>query len=193
MELVFATHNINKVKEIRQGIPPHLQLKTLDEIGCYDEIPETSPTLEGNAILKASYILNNYGLACFADDTGLEVTALNGAPGVFSARYAGEPKNEAENIRKLLREMEGKMDRSARFTTVIALCDGKGTKIFTGEVKGEITLFPRGNMGFGYDPVFQPEGMEKTFAELTLKEKNEISHRARAFAKLLHYLEHHFH
>jgi XTP/dITP diphosphohydrolase len=185
MELVFATHNLNKAKEILPELPPHIELRTLGDIGCLDEIPETASTLEGNAIIKASFVKNKFGLSCFADDTGLEVVALNGAPGVYSARYAGEPKNEEANIAKLLEEMEDQQDRRAQFTTVIALCLENETRLFRGVVKGLITSSPRGSNGFGYDPIFQPEGYDRTFAELSLQEKNKISHRARAFAKLL--------
>lgn len=191
MELVFATHNPNKVREIQQVLPSHIGIRTLDEIGCFDEIPETADTLEGNAVLKASHVLKNYGYPCFADDTGLEVTSLGGAPGVFSARYAGIPKDDRANLAKLLKEMQGMTDRRAQFSTVIALCLNGETHIFTGEVKGIITKAPRGSMGFGYDPVFQPEGYDKTFAELPLEEKNRISHRARAMDKLLIYLKDH--
>ncbi len=189
MELVFATHNAHKLVEIRSLLPKNISIKSLDDIGCKEEIPETSETLEGNALLKAKYVLDRYGLPCFADDTGLEVAALNGAPGVYSARYAGEPKNEARNVEKLLGQLHGQKDRRAQFTTIIALCLGKETHIFKGVIEGIITDFPRGTNGFGYDPVFQAEGMDKTFAELTLKEKNELSHRARAFSKLINYLQ----
>ena len=189
MELVFATHNPHKAEEIRKVLPPHISIKTLEEIGCLEEIPETSDTLEGNALLKANHVLENYGFACFADDTGLEVTALGGAPGVYSARYAGHPKNDAKNLAKLLDEMQGITDRTARFTTVIALCFQGKTHLFHGEVRGRITESPRGYQGFGYDPVFMPEGHDRTFAELTLEEKSSISHRARAFVKLMGFLE----
>jgi XTP/dITP diphosphohydrolase len=192
MELVFATHNRNKVEEIRQVLPPHISIRTLEEIGCQEEIRETAETLEGNALLKASFVLEKYGYPCFADDTGLEVASLEGAPGVYSARYAGVPKDDRANMDKLLSEMKGKPDRRAQFTTVIALCFENEKLIFKGEVKGLITQMPRGDKGFGYDPVFQPEGYEKTFAELTLAEKNQVSHRARALAKLLAYLKQHF-
>ncbi|GGD59168.1 non-canonical purine NTP diphosphatase [Muriicola marianensis] len=188
MELVFATHNPNKIREIQQVLPPHITLLTLEDIGCRTEIPETADSLEGNALLKASFVLENYGYPCFADDTGLEVDALDGAPGVFSARYAGTPKNEAANTEKLLKELQGKTNRQARFTTVIALCYGDETYLFRGEVEGEITEAPKGEKGFGYDPVFRPAGFDKTFAELTLEEKNQISHRARAVAELLEHL-----
>lgn len=189
MELIFATHNEHKLVEIRSLLPQNITLRSLGDIGCTEEIPETSETLEGNALLKATYVLESYGLPCFADDTGLEVAALEGAPGVYSARYAGEPKNEARNSEKLLRQLEGHKDRRAQFTTIIALCLGKETHIFKGSVKGVITYAPRGLNGFGYDPVFQPDGLEKTFGELTLKEKNQLSHRARAFSKLISFLK----
>ncbi len=189
MQLVFATHNPHKANEIRKVLPPHISIKTLEEIGCLEEIPETSDTLEGNALLKASHVLENHGYACFADDTGLEVSALGGAPGVYSARYAGHPKDDAKNLAKLLEEMEGVADRTARFTTVIALCCPGETHVFKGEVRGNITLSPRGSQGFGYDPVFQPDGYDRTFAELTLEEKNSTSHRARAIAQLLDFLD----
>ena len=189
MEFVFATHNEHKLEEIHSLLPKNISLKSLNDIGCTEEIPETSDTLEGNALLKAKYVLDRYGLPCFADDTGLEVAALNGAPGVYSARYAGEPKNEARNVEKLLSQLDGQQDRRAQFTTIIALCLGKETHIFKGVIKGIITHIPRGSNGFGYDPVFQPEGENKTFAELTLMEKNQLSHRARAFSKLIKYLQ----
>ncbi len=189
MELVFATHNQNKIKEIQSLLPNNIQLLSLPDIGCTEEIPETKNTLKGNAILKATQLLKHYGYPCFADDTGLEVVALHGAPGVFSARYAGEPKDDAANIQKLLYEMEQIADRRAQFTTVIALCLNNEIKIFKGVVKGEITENPRGVYGFGYDPVFQPAGYRKTFAELPLATKNKISHRALAFGKLLAYLQ----
>ncbi|QBA64421.1 non-canonical purine NTP diphosphatase [Muriicola soli] len=188
MELVFATHNLNKAKEILLQLPSQIHLITLRDIGCLEEIQETASTLQGNALLKASYVKEKYGFSCFADDTGLEVLALEGAPGVYSARYAGEPKNEAANMAKLLNELKGKKDRRAQFTTVIALCSDHGNHFFKGEVKGLITEKARGSNGFGYDPVFQPEGFDRTFAELSLEEKNQISHRARAFSKLLEFL-----
>ena len=189
MELVFATHNEYKLEEIRSLLPKNIILKSLIDIGCTEEIPETSETLEGNALLKATYVADRYGLPCFADDTGLEVAALNGAPGVYSARYAGEPKNEVRNVAKLLSQLDGQQDRRAQFTTIIALCLGKETHIFKGAIEGIITHIPRGSNGFGYDPVFQPDGMDKTFAELTLMEKNQLSHRSRAFSKLINYLQ----
>ncbi|NNJ88858.1 MAG: non-canonical purine NTP diphosphatase [Eudoraea sp.] len=189
MELIFATHNKHKLLEIGSLLPKNISLRSLDAIGCTEDIPETSETLEGNALLKAQYVLDHYGLSCFADDTGLEVHVLNGAPGVYSARYAGEPKNEERNIEKLLGQLHGLKDRRAQFTTIIALCLGKETHFFKGVIEGVITANPRGSNGFGYDPVFQADGMDKTFAELTFEEKNRLSHRARAFSKLVSYLE----
>jgi XTP/dITP diphosphohydrolase len=189
MELVFATHNEHKIEEIRSLLPKNISLRSLDDIGCTEEIPETSYTLEGNALLKATYVLDRYGLPCFADDTGLEVAVLNGAPGVYSARYAGEPKNEARNVEKLLSQLHGQKDRRAQFTTIISLCLGKETHIFKGVIEGVITTNPKGLNGFGYDPIFQPDGSNKTFAELSLSQKNQLSHRARACTKLINYLE----
>lgn len=189
MEFVFATHNEHKLEEIRDLLPKGIMLKSLNELGCKEEIAETSETLEGNARLKANYVKERYGLPCFADDTGLEVVALNGAPGVYSARYAGEPKNESRNIEKLLQHMSEQTDRRAQFTTVIALNLGQQTHIFNGIIPGIITKSPRGHHGFGYDAVFQPDGLNKTFAELSLKEKNQLSHRALAFSKLVNFLK----
>jgi len=185
MELVFATHNQHKVEEVKGLLPPSIRLLSLNDIGCREEIPETADTLEGNASLKAVYVLKNYGVSCFADDTGLEVRALNGAPGVYSARYAGEPKNDTKNLQKLLQNMQSQEDRRAQFTTVIALATEKELKHFKGDVQGLITLKPRGSHGFGYDPIFQPLGYAETFAELPLSTKNKISHRARAFEQLM--------
>ena len=182
--IVFATHNPNKLKEIRQMLPPGLQVLSLDDIGCAEEIPETADTLEGNARLKASHVYEHYGYACFADDTGLEVRALDGAPGVFSARFAGPEADSGANIRKLLRLMEDKSDRRARFRTVIALAHDGTYHFFEGEVEGEILRQPAGTGGFGYDPVFQPVGYQGSFAEMPLPEKNRISHRGAAFRNL---------
>ncbi len=189
MQLVFATHNQHKFEEVKQLMPSHIQLISLSEIGCHEDIPETSSTITGNAALKAQYVFNTYGLACFADDTGLEVRALRGAPGVYSARYAGESGNSEKNIKKLLKELEPLSDRCARFKTVIALRSATNDCYFTGTVRGIITHQPRGTGGFGYDSVFQPEGYLYTFAELPLKTKNLVSHRARALAQLLDYLK----
>ena len=182
--IVFATHNPNKLTEIRQMLPPGLQVLSLDDIGCREEIPETADTLEGNARLKAAFVREHYGYDCFADDTGLEVSALDGAPGVYSARFAGPGANSRSNIEKLLRLMEGKTNRKARFRTVIALALGGALHFFEGEVAGEILPQPTGTGGFGYDPVFRPEGYQMSFAQMPLPEKNRISHRGRAFRNL---------
>lgn len=188
MELVFATNNKNKIKEIQSLLPENITLLSLADIGCFDEIPETKNTFEGNAILKASHVLEHYGYPCFADDSGLEVHILNGAPGVHSARYAGPGSDDNTNLQKLLKTMGNCTNRMAQFTTVIALCTKKETTLFTGVIKGTITQEAKGENGFGYDPVFQPEGFKQTFAELPLNTKNKISHRAIAFGKLLAHL-----
>ena len=166
-------------------MPKHIELSSLTDIGCHEDIPETADTIEGNALLKARYVKDNYGLACFADDTGLEVTALNGEPGVYSARSAG-PENDAEaNTRKLLGKLKSASERSARFKTVIALVGLDSEELFTGICEGTITEIPRGTEGFGYDPVFQPNGYDQTFAEMSLEQKSAIGHRGRAIRKLL--------
>lgn len=188
-QLVFATHNINKMKEIQSLMPQHIQLLSLDDIGCFEDIEETESTIEANAILKASYIKQKYGYDVFADDTGLEVNVLGGQPGVYSARYAGEHKNDADNVQLLLQNMKGKTDREAQFKTVIALCLGADIHVFEGIVEGTITNTPTGTNGFGYDPVFQPKGFSETFAQLPLTVKNTIGHRGKAFEKLLDFLE----
>jgi len=190
VQLCFASNNAHKLDEIRPLLPPGLTLLSLADIGCHEELPETQDTLAGNARQKAEYVLNNYGVACFADDTGLEVTALNGAPGVYSARYAGPQRLAEDNVAKLLQELTGAADRSARFRTVVALAGADGTvHEFAGAVAGRITEELRGTGGFGYDPVFAPiEGNGRTFAEMTGAEKNTISHRARAVAGLLAFL-----
>ncbi|THD67487.1 non-canonical purine NTP diphosphatase [Robertkochia marina] len=187
MKLVFATHNKNKLKEVKALLPKHIEILSLDDIGCHEEIPEEADTIEENAIGKANYIRDQYGYNCFADDTGLEVKALKGAPGVYSARYAGPEKNDQSNVKKLLKDLEDKDDRTARFKTVIALNLENEKILFQGIAKGEITTAPKGDKGFGYDPVFKPEGFEKTFAELPLSEKNKISHRAKAMKQLIDY------
>ena len=187
MKLVFATHNKHKLEEVRLLLPNKYQLLSLDDIGCTEAIPETGSTLEENAQIKANYVFENYKLSCFADDTGLLVDALNGAPGVYSARYAGDQKNAADNIEKLLSELKFMSDRSARFETVIALRMPDNTQLFKGIVKGEITKELRGHEGFGYDPVFQPDGYDQTFGEMSIKLKNQISHRARALHQLSDY------
>ena len=189
MKLVFASINHNKILEIRHQLPTEIELLSLEDIGCLEDIPETADTIEGNAILKANYVTQKYGYNCFADDTGLEVEALNGAPGVYSARYAGEQKNSSDNIDKLLAELEGKSKRNARFKTVIALnLDGE-QHLFTGIVNGEITTERAGDNGFGYDPVFKPEGLSYTFAQISIDEKQALSHRGRAVGQLIEFLK----
>jgi XTP/dITP diphosphohydrolase len=188
MKLVFATHNPNKFKEIQSLLPAHIELLSLTDIDCTEEIEETGLTIDENAILKAEYVRNRYGYDCFADDTGLEVHSLAGAPGVFSARYAGDQKDNQANIEKLLRQLEERVDRSARFKTVIALNLEGHEHLFTGICEGEILKEKRGEKGFGYDPVFKPNGFEKSFAEMDMAEKSEISHRGKAFQQLLEYL-----
>lgn len=188
MKLVFATHNLHKLKEIQKLVPKNIQLLSLTDIDCFEDIAETATTIQGNALLKASYIQEHYHFNVFADDTGLEVEALNNAPGVFSARYAGEHKNDADNVQLLLKNMDGKVNRNAQFRTVIALCLEGTTYTFEGIAKGTITQTPAGCNGFGYDPIFIPEGYTSTFAELSSDEKNRISHRGKAFEKLLHFL-----
>ncbi|WP_310392370.1 RdgB/HAM1 family non-canonical purine NTP pyrophosphatase [Hymenobacter sp.] len=190
MRLCFASNNIHKLNEIRPLLPPGLQLLSLSDIGCHEELPETQDTLAGNARQKAEYVRQHYGVACFADDTGLEVTALNGEPGVYSARYAGPQRRAEDNVAKLLRELAGAADRTARFRTVVALASADGSmREFAGEVVGHIAATARGTGGFGYDPVFVPtEGDGRTFAEMSSAEKNNISHRARAVAGLTFHL-----
>ncbi|PIE99707.1 MAG: non-canonical purine NTP pyrophosphatase [Maribacter sp.] len=189
MELVFATHNQNKVKEVQALLPKNISLLSLTDIGCNEEIPETGETLEENAIIKADFVTKNFGYPCFADDTGLLVKALNGVPGVYSARYAGEQRDSNDNMDKLLSELKSKKDRSARFETVIALNLGNSQHIFKGIVEGEIVNEKKGGKGFGYDPIFRPRTYSETFAELPLAIKNKISHRGKAIQKLLNYLE----
>lgn len=189
MKLVFATNNKHKLDEVRKITSRHpVEIVSLAEINCFDDIPETADTLEGNALQKAHYIQEKFGLNCFADDTGLEVEALNNAPGVYSARYAGPGHDSEANMKKLLHEMEGKENRKARFRTVIALVWGGKTYTFDGIVNGTITTTKRGENGFGYDPIFIPEGYEQTFAELGNDIKNQISHRAKAVEKLDEFL-----
>ncbi|WP_303013480.1 non-canonical purine NTP diphosphatase [uncultured Bacteroides sp.] len=189
-KLVFATNNAHKLEEVAAILGNQVELLSLNDIGCHADIPETADTLEGNALLKSSYIYKNYGLDCFADDTGLEVEALDGAPGVYSARYAGGEGHDAQaNMLKLLHELEGKENRKAQFRTAISLIlDGK-EYLFEGVIKGEIIKEKRGESGFGYDPVFQPEGYDQTFAELGNDTKNKISHRALAVRKLCEFLQ----
>lgn len=188
MKLVFATNNKNKVKEIKALLPESIEILTLTDIKCTEEIEETEDTIEGNAKLKADYITKKYGYDCFADDTGLEVDALNGAPGVYAARYAGENVTYEDNVQKMLREMNGKADRNAQFRTVIALNLKGKQHLFEGMCKGEITNKKFGEKGFGYDPIFKPKGFDKTFAEMNLEEKGKISHRGLAVQKLVDFL-----
>jgi XTP/dITP diphosphohydrolase len=188
IELVFATNNIHKLEEIRKVAGNTIVIKSLKDIGCNDDIPETAETLEGNASLKSWYIYNKFRKNCFADDTGLEVAALNEKPGVYSARFAGPEQNPEKNIVKLLSELKNKSDRRAQFRTVISLIiDGKES-FFEGVVKGKILFEKKGTKGFGYDPVFIPDGFKKSFAEMSLDEKNEISHRANAMNALMQLL-----
>lgn len=188
MQLVFATNNLNKLKEVQSLIPDHFKLLSLKDIGCFEDVPETQLTIEGNAIQKAEYIKEQYGFDCFADDTGLEVESLNKEPGVFSARYAGEQRDANDNMNKLLQNLEGKPNRSAQFKTVIALHLNNKLETFTGICKGEITETKQGNQGFGYDPIFKAEGYDKTFAEISLEEKNKIGHRGKAVKQLVLFL-----
>ena len=188
MKIVFATNNAHKLSEVKAVLGDGFELVTLKEVGITEDIPETGSTLDENATIKARYVYDRTGLDCFADDTGLEVEALNGAPGVRSARYATDGHDFAANREKLLHEMEGKELRSARFRTVVALIEGGAEQCFEGIVDGEITTQERGEGGFGYDCLFQPLGYEQTFAELAPEEKNAISHRGRAVAKLADWL-----
>ena len=188
MKLVFATQNENKAQEIQSLLPEYFKIITLKDIRCFDEIPETAETLEENSLLKASFISETYNLNCFADDTGLEIEALDNRPGVYSARYAGPEKSAAANINKVLLELEGKTARNAQFRTIITLILNTSIFTFEGIVRGEIISEKRGENGFGYDPIFVPEGEIRTFAEMSLEEKNKHSHRARAFQKMIEFL-----
>jgi XTP/dITP diphosphohydrolase len=188
MEIVFASSNKNKIAEIQALLPEGIHLLGLPEIGCTEEIPETMPTIEGNALQKARYVKEKYGRDCFADDTGLEVQALGGQPGVLSARYAGEQKNAEDNMQLLLKEMKIQKNRKARFRTVISLVHNNQQINFEGIVDGQILTEKRGAQGFGYDPVFVADGYSLTFAEMDMEEKNKISHRAIAVRKLIEYL-----
>jgi len=190
MELYFASHNANKLLEIQKILPSFISLKSLHDLGLTEDIVEDGKTIEENSLIKASYVFKNYQVACFADDTGLEVNALNGEPGVFSARYAGDQKNSNDNMDLLLDKLADKTDRSAHFKTVITLISGAKESIqFEGIVQGHILDKKKGVGGFGYDPIFVPAGYEITFAEMDLAEKNKISHRALAFKKLVAHLE----
>ena len=189
MKLVFASNNQNKIAEIKQMLPKSIELLSLEDIGCTEDIPETAETIEGNAILKANYVTEKFGYPCFADDTGLEVEALNGEPGVFSARYAGEQKNADDNMNKLLFNLKDKSNRKAQFKTIIALNINNKQHLFEGIIKGEIISEKRGTKGFGYDPIFVPEGFTSTFAEMEMSEKAKLSHRGIATRKLISYFE----
>jgi len=188
MQLVFATNNGNKLKEVQALIPSHIKLLNLKDISCFEDVPETQTTIEGNSIQKAEYIKQHYGFDCFADDTGLEVEALNNEPGVYSARYAGEQREANDNMNKLLNNLKSKENRTAQFKTVIALYINGVLKTFTGICKGEITTDKKGDKGFGYDPIFKPDGFEQTFAEMDLALKNSIGHRGKAVQQLVNFL-----
>jgi XTP/dITP diphosphohydrolase len=188
MQLVFASNNKHKIKEIQALVSDTIQIISLEDIGCTEDIPETAETIEGNAILKANYVTEKYGYNCFADDTGLEVNALNGAPGVYSARYAGEQKDANDNMDKLLSELKDKTNRNANFKTVICLNFNGTQQLFTGIINGKIIDEKIGTNGFGYDPIFIAEEHHKTFAELSLEEKATISHRGIAVQQLIRYL-----
>lgn len=188
-KLVFATSNPNKVREVNHQLEGLYEIASLKDIGCHEDIPETQPTIQGNAIQKAEYVVKHYALDCFSEDTGLEVFALNGEPGIYSARYAGPQRNMDDNMNLLLQKLADKADRSAQFRTVIALYQKGQMHTFEGIVKGTIQLERSGTDGFGYDPIFLPDGHDRTFAEMTKDEKTEISHRGRAVRKLIAFLQ----
>lgn len=189
MKLCFATNNQNKLSEIQDLLGHQFELVGLKDIGCVEELAEDQETLEGNSLQKAQYVHDQYGVNCFADDTGLEVSALNGEPGVYSARYAGDQRNNADNMALVMNKLEAKANRRARFRTVITFIIESQQQQFVGVIEGEITKEQRGSEGFGYDPIFIPEGFDKTFAEMSQSEKNEISHRGQAVRKLVEYLK----
>jgi len=188
MKLVFASNNRHKIAEIQHLVPSSIQILSLKDIGCLEDIPETAETIEGNSILKADYVTEKYGYNCFADDTGLEIDFLNGAPGVYSARFAGEQKNDQDNIDKVLTELQENTNRKARFKTVIALNLNNEQQLFTGIINGTITITQKGSQGFGYDSIFQPNDFSQTFAEMDQKQKSVISHRGQAVTQLLSFL-----
>ena len=188
MELCFATNNKHKLEEVRFAVGGNFIILSLEDIHCFEELPETRDTLEGNALQKAEYVFDKYHVPCFADDSGLEVDALNGAPGVYSARYAGPQRDHNDNIDLLLKNLHGQPNRLAKFRTVIALLGFNGKHLFDGAVDGQIIHTRKGTQGFGYDPVFVPKGYTQTFAEMSLAEKNTLSHRAKAIAKLVAFL-----
>jgi len=189
MKIVFATNNLHKIQEVQSMLPDTITLVSLESISCFEDIPETAATIEGNAIMKANYVTEKYGYDCFADDTGLEVTALNGAPGVLSARYAGPQRDANDNMDLLMQSLAGNSDRTAQFKTVIALNLSGQQHLFTGIATGVITTEKLGNQGFGYDPIFRPDGFSETFAQLTLAQKGQISHRGKATQQLLDFLK----
>ncbi|WP_298880465.1 non-canonical purine NTP diphosphatase [uncultured Polaribacter sp.] len=189
MKLVFATNNLNKLKEVQDMLPNSIELLSLKDINCFDEIDETETTLEGNAKLKADYITNKFGYNCFADDTGLEVDCLDGKPGVYSARFAGEPSNSENNMHKLLVNLEHKENRKAQFRTAVSLNINGEKHLFEGICKGEILRKKQGEKGFGYDPIFKPEGYNQSFAQMSSEEKNKVSHRGIAIQKLIAFLK----
>lgn len=189
ISICFATNNLHKLEEIRALLGPFFQLNSLQDIGCSEELPETQSTIEGNSLQKANYVFERYGIACFADDTGLEVESLGGAPGVYSARYAGEHKSSEDNIDLLLKNLHSFQNRKARFKAVITLVEPNGINTFEGIVNGIILPERRGTKGFGYDSVFQPEGYQRSFGEMDLIEKNLISHRAIAVKKLINFMK----
>ncbi|NIK92603.1 non-canonical purine NTP diphosphatase [Mangrovimonas sp. CR14] len=189
MKIVFATHNLNKLKEVQKIVPEGIELLSLNDINCFEEVPETQLTIKGNALQKAEFIKQHYHVDCFADDTGLEVDALNGEPGVFSARYAGPQRDSEDNIQKLLTNLQDQTNRKAQFKTVIALSLGDEMHTFTGICEGEITKEKHGDGGFGYDPVFKATGYSQTFAEISMEEKNKIGHRGKAIQQLVSFLK----
>jgi len=189
IKICFATNNKNKLQEIREILVNEAEILSLEDINCHEELQETQPTIEGNSLQKAQYVFDKYGINCFADDTGLLVEALDGAPGVYSARYAGEPSNGENNMKLLLQNLEGIENRKAHFKTVITYISAKETVQFEGIVNGNIATAKKGEKGFGYDPIFVPEGYTQSFAELSSEEKNKISHRGIATRKLEEYLQ----
>ncbi|UYW02374.1 non-canonical purine NTP diphosphatase [Flavobacterium agricola] len=188
-KLVFASHNENKIKEVKKLLENQFEIVSLTDIGCFEDIPETAETIEGNAILKANYVTEKYGLNCFADDSGLLIDALNGAPGVYSARFAGEHKNDTDNLNLALQKLENETNRKAHFKTIMALNLNGEQHLFEGIVQGDLTTQPIGNNGFGYDPIFVPEGYTETFAQLSLEEKSKMSHRGKALQKMVQFLK----
>ncbi len=189
MKLVFATNNLNKLAEVKKMLPKNIELLSLKDINCFDDIEETAITLDGNAKIKANHVTNKFNFNCFADDTGLEVESLNGAPGVYSARYAGEPSNSENNMQKLLTALNGKENRTAQFRTSICLNLNGKQFLFNGVCKGTILTKKHGEKGFGYDPIFQPQEFKQSFAEMSSEEKNTISHRGLAIKKLVEFLK----